>query len=107
MTIVGPRNANINWKYPGLEAEFDNEMVFTYPSEIGAGTWPIDFMAGVVDFDGSNGIQLFCPCSDLEVAVIEFDETIKYCCASFSGFVQDQDGVELEIDGSFKAFLNV
>lgn len=104
INIIGERQGYLSWSFPGWSGS--SNLIFNYPNEgLQVGAFEVEAAGGVLDFDGTTGIMIVCPC-DLTVEITQLDEEAGYCCGTMSGEVTDQNGDLVNMTGNFKAVLD-
>lgn len=104
-TIVGERLGYLGWDYPGWMGSSD--LVFEYPNDgLQIGKYEIVSAGAVLDFDGTGGIMLVCPCDSFVLEILHLDKVEGYCCGTILGKATNQNNELVDIEGSFKAFLD-
>lgn len=103
--VVGDRLGYLGWDYPGWNGA--NDIIFSYPnSGLEVGQYEVTSVAGVVEFDGMTGVMLLCPCDDFTLEITEINKDEGFCCGVFAGKAKGKDDQEVDVEGTFKAFLD-
>lgn len=103
--IQGERLGHLDWDYPGWMGS--SSVTFQYPNEgLAVGVYDIISAGAVLDFNGSGGTMLVCPCENFVLEITDLNEDEGYCCGTVSGMATNQNNELVQIDGSFKAFLD-
>lgn len=103
--IQGRRLGHLAWDYPGWMGSTD--ITFEYPNAgLDIGSYEVVSLGAVLDFDGTGGTMLVCPCDSLIVVLTHVDKTFGYCCGTVKGVATNQDNELVELEGSFRAALD-